>query len=149
MTGQDRTVIASFTVDGRPVPKGRPRVTQHGTYTPQRTRDYERRVGWGYVQVSSRRRPAAATVSTDLAATLAEFSPRDRRIITGIVHGLGNQALADQEGVSLSSIRSCITRCLARLGLTSRVQLVVFAYESGLVIPGSAGAGLRPLGEAS
>lgn len=57
MTGQDRTVIASFTVDGRPVPKGRPRVTQHGTYTPQRTRDYERRVGWGYVQVSSRRRP--------------------------------------------------------------------------------------------
>jgi DNA-binding CsgD family transcriptional regulator len=93
--------------------------------------------------------PAAGTVSTDLAATLAEFSPRDRRIITGIVHGLGNQALADQEGVSLSSIRSCITRCLARLGLTSRVQLVVFAYESGLVIPGSAGAGLRPLGEAS
>jgi crossover junction endodeoxyribonuclease RusA len=57
VTGQDRTVIASFTVDGRPVPKGRPRVTQHGTYTPQRTRDYERRVGWGYVQVSSRRRP--------------------------------------------------------------------------------------------
>ena len=30
-----------FFVDGRPVPKGRPRVTRHGTYTPKSTQDYE------------------------------------------------------------------------------------------------------------
>ena len=30
-----------FFVDGRPVPKGRPRVTRHGTYTPKSTREYE------------------------------------------------------------------------------------------------------------
>lgn len=29
--------VVSFTVDGRPVPKGRPRVTRHGTYTPKST----------------------------------------------------------------------------------------------------------------
>lgn len=30
-----------FFVDGRPVPKGRPRVTRHGTYTPKSTQEYE------------------------------------------------------------------------------------------------------------
>ena len=33
--------VVSFTVDGRPVPKGRPRVTQHGTYTPKSTQIFE------------------------------------------------------------------------------------------------------------
>lgn len=37
-----------FVVPGDPVPKARPRVTRHGTYTPQRTRDYEEAVGWAY-----------------------------------------------------------------------------------------------------
>lgn len=34
----------SFNVPGRPVPKGRPRVTRHGTYTPKATLEYERSV---------------------------------------------------------------------------------------------------------
>lgn len=33
-----------FTVPGVPIGKGRPRVTSHGTYTPQKTRDYEQKV---------------------------------------------------------------------------------------------------------
>ena len=33
--------VVSFTVDGRPVPKGRPRVTRHGTYTPKSTQVFE------------------------------------------------------------------------------------------------------------
>ena len=33
--------VVSFTVDGRPVPKGRPRVTRHGTYTPKSTQIFE------------------------------------------------------------------------------------------------------------
>lgn len=33
--------VVSFTVGGRPVPKGRPRVTRHGTYTPKRTQVFE------------------------------------------------------------------------------------------------------------
>ena len=37
-------MIISFTVPGRPVPKGRPRVTRHGTYTPKATLEYERSV---------------------------------------------------------------------------------------------------------
>ena len=37
-------MIISFTVPGKPVPKARPRVTMHGTYTPQSTREFEQRV---------------------------------------------------------------------------------------------------------
>lgn len=36
--------IYQFTVPGVPVPKGRPRVTRFGTYTPPKTREYENRV---------------------------------------------------------------------------------------------------------
>lgn len=33
--------VVTFAVDGRPVPKGRPRVTRHGTYTPKSTQIFE------------------------------------------------------------------------------------------------------------
>lgn len=36
--------VVLFTVDGRPVPKGRPRVTRHGTYTPKSTQIFENAV---------------------------------------------------------------------------------------------------------
>ena len=38
--------MISFIIPGKPQPKQRPRVTSHGTYTPQATVDYERLVGW-------------------------------------------------------------------------------------------------------
>lgn len=34
-------MVVSFSVQGKPVPKGRPRVTQHGTYTPKSTQAFE------------------------------------------------------------------------------------------------------------
>jgi Holliday junction resolvase RusA-like endonuclease len=41
-----------FIIDGNPVPKARPRVTQHGTFTPQATKDWEALVGWSYRQAN-------------------------------------------------------------------------------------------------
>jgi len=41
-----------FVIDGNPVPKARPRVTQRGTFTPQATKDWETFVGWSYRQAS-------------------------------------------------------------------------------------------------
>ena len=41
-----QTPMISFSIPGKPQPKQRPRVTSHGTYTPQATVDYERLVGW-------------------------------------------------------------------------------------------------------
>lgn len=41
-----------FIIDGNPVPKARPWVTQRGTFTPQATKDWETLVGWSYRQAS-------------------------------------------------------------------------------------------------
>ena len=38
-------MILTFEIPGPPVPKGRPRVTRRGTFTPQKTKDYEKAVG--------------------------------------------------------------------------------------------------------
>lgn len=40
---------ASFTVEGAPQGKARPRVTMHGTYTPSKTKEYEKAVQWAYM----------------------------------------------------------------------------------------------------
>ena len=45
----DKELTASFTVDGAPQGKARPRVTQNGTYTPAKTKEYEKAVQWAYM----------------------------------------------------------------------------------------------------
>lgn len=42
--------MLTLAIAGEPVPKGRPRVTSHGTYTPKRTRTAEQRIGWAMLQ---------------------------------------------------------------------------------------------------
>lgn len=45
----EKELAASFTVDGAPQGKARPRVTRHGTYTPAKTKEYEKAVQWSYM----------------------------------------------------------------------------------------------------
>lgn len=45
----ENELAASFTVDGAPQGKARPRVTRHGTYTPEKTKEYEKAVQWSYM----------------------------------------------------------------------------------------------------
>lgn len=45
----ENELAASFTVDGAPQGKARPRVTRHGTYTPAKTKEYEKSVQWSYM----------------------------------------------------------------------------------------------------
>lgn len=40
--------MIEFTVEGKPVGKARPRVTRNGTYTPTKTKNYEKLVQWSY-----------------------------------------------------------------------------------------------------
>ena len=51
---------ASFTIPGKPVPKGRPRTGQGRVYTPSETRDYETKVGWCGARVMTGRKPSKA-----------------------------------------------------------------------------------------
>jgi DNA-binding NarL/FixJ family response regulator len=67
---------------------------------------------------------------------LDELTPRERDVLLGIAHGRSNAAIADALDLEESTVKKYVVRMLAKLGLASRVQAVIFAYETGLVAPG-------------
>lgn len=76
------------------------------------------------------------------------LTPRQLEVLGWIARGLSNTQIEEELGISRATCRTHITALLARLGARDRAQLVIAAYESGLVRPGeirSAGGGGRDL----
>lgn len=67
---------------------------------------------------------------------LSELTPREREVVALIASGLSNEEISGQIYISPSTTKTHAARAMTKLGARDRAQLVVFAYQAGLVRPG-------------
>lgn len=66
---------------------------------------------------------------------------REREVVALVAHGLSNDEIAERMVLSPLTAKTHVSRAMTKLGARDRAQLVVFAYESGIVSPRSRPAG--------
>jgi DNA-binding NarL/FixJ family response regulator len=70
------------------------------------------------------------------SARLDPLTEREREVLQAIAGGLSNAEIAERLFVSAATAKTHVSRAMGKLGARDRAQLVVIAYESGLVRPG-------------
>lgn len=68
-----------------------------------------------------------------MSPSLAALTDREREIVALVARGLGNDDIAARLVISPTTVKTHVSHALIKLGARDRAQLVVFAYESGLV----------------
>ncbi|MGH4012625.1 MAG: response regulator [Pseudonocardiaceae bacterium] len=80
---------------------------------------------------------AAATRPRLAEDRLAVLTDRERDVLAEVGAGRSNDEIAARLFISPATARTHVSRLLTKLGARDRSQLVVLAYETGLVVPGS------------
>ena len=76
---------------------------------------------------------ARTDIGNPLGTTAGELTEREREVLLLIAGGLSNPEIAERLHVSVPTAKTHVSRILAKLGARDRTQLVIIAYESGLV----------------
>jgi DNA-binding NarL/FixJ family response regulator len=79
---------------------------------------------------------AARAKQPPSSAALDELTDREREVMALAAGGLSNNQIAERLVVSAATAKTHVSRAMVKLGVRDRAQLVVLAYETGLVRPG-------------
>ena len=85
------------------------------------------------IEEFARRAPAAHAPPP----AVAELTPRERQVLDLLTRGLSNPEICERLVISEATAKTHVAHILQKLDLRDRVQAVIYAYETGLVAPGS------------
>ena len=86
------------------------------------------------IEEFARRAPAAPQARPP---AVDDLTPREQEVLDLLTKGLSNPEICARLVISEATAKTHVARILQKLGLRDRVQAVIYAYESGLVTPGS------------
>lgn len=79
---------------------------------------------------------AARATPTERSPSLERLTDREREVMAEVAAGLSNDEIAEKLFISPTTAKTHVSRAMIKLGARDRAQLVVYAYETGLVQPG-------------
>lgn len=82
-----------------------------------------------------RRQPSPGAARPDATRSMDGLTEREKEVLVLVARGLSNQEIGQQLFVTPATAKTHVSRLLMKLGARDRTQLVVMAYESGLVEP--------------